>query len=125
MKLAVCARGEELLAQTDQRFGRCPYFVLVDPANDEVFESIRNENAAAAGGAGPQSAQLLANRGVDAVVTGNIGPKAAYALKAAGINIYTGIEGTVSNSLQKYKEGKLSLVSDATVQAHSGMKGGK
>ncbi len=122
MKLAVCARNEGLSAEVDQRFGRCSFFVLVDSENGEMIDSIRNDNAEAAGGAGPQSAQLLAENGVDAVVLGNVGPNAAKALEAARIKIYTGVEGTVEKTVHKFKEGKLSPVSEATVSSHSGMR---
>ena len=123
MKLAVCARDEGLQAEVDQRFGRCPYFVIVDSESGELIESLPNASVSAAGGAGPQSARQLADRSVAAVVVGNIGPNAAVALEAARIQVYTGIEGTVETTLQKFKEGKLSSVSSATVPSHSGMKG--
>ncbi len=120
MKLAVCAQGEGLEAQTDLRFGRCSCFVLVDPEEDTVIASISNENAEAAGGAGPQSARLLSNHEVDAVVVGNVGPKAEQALQAAGIAVYTGIEGTVGDTVRKFKEGGLKPLSGASVPFHSG-----
>ncbi len=124
MKIAVCAQDEGLNAQTDQRFGRCPYFVLVNPENETAFESVRNENANASGGAGPQSAQLLSNCGVEAVITGNVGPKAEQALQAAGIKIYSGTGGTVGENIRKFREGSLKTVSSATVPGHSGLKKG-
>ncbi len=123
MKLAICARGEGLDAQVDQRFGRCACFLIVDTESGEAVEALRNENTGAAGGAGPQSAQLLSQREVAAVALGNVGPNAAMALKAAGIEIYTGVEGTVQETLQKFLDGKLQLVEEANVSPHYGMKG--
>ena len=122
MKLAVCAQGEGLAAEVDQRFGRCPFFVIVDPEKGELIDSVRNAGADAAGGAGPQAAQRLAGLGVEAVALGNVGPNAAMALEAAKIKICTGVEGTVETTMQKFKEGRLSTVSEATVSPHSGMK---
>lgn len=122
MKLAVCAQNEGLTADVDQRFGRCPYFVVVDSEKGELLESIRNISAEAAGGAGPQSAQLLEKSGVEAVVLGNVGPNAAAALEAAGIKVYSGVEGTVKNTLEKFKAGKLSPISAATVSSHFGTR---
>ncbi len=122
MILAVCAQGEGLSAKTDQRFGRCPYFVLVDPEKQNVLRSIRNDNADAPGGAGPQSARLLSEHGVEAVITGNVGPKAEQALSAAGIMIYSGMEGTVGEAIQNFKADSLQIVSGATVPEHSGFK---
>jgi predicted Fe-Mo cluster-binding NifX family protein len=125
MKLAVCAQGEGLAAEVDQRFGRCPFFVIVDPEKGELIDSVRNAGADAAGGAGPQAAQRLAGLGVEAVALGNVGPNAAMALEAAKIKICTGVEGTVETTMQKFKEGGLSTVSEATVLPHSGMKGNR
>ncbi len=122
MKLAVCAKGEGLNAEVEQRFGRCPFFVVVDTEKSEVIESISNENAQAAGGAGPQAAQLLAGRNIEAVVLGNVGPNAIEALKAARVKVYSGVTGTVEETLKKFLEGSLKLVAEATVSSHSGMR---
>ncbi len=122
MKLAVCAKGEGLKAEADQRFGRCPFFVVVDTEKEEVIESIGNENAEATGGAGPQAAQLLAGRDIEAVVLGNVGPNAIEALKAARVKVYSGVTGTVEDTLKKFLEGSLKLVAEATVSSHSGMR---
>lgn len=125
MKLAVCAQGEGLSAGVDQRFGRCQFFVIVDPEKGELISSVRNVSAEASGGAGPQAAQLLSGLDVEAVALGNVGPNAATALEAAKIKIYIGVEGTVEMTMQKFKEGKLSTISEATVSSHSGMKGNR
>ena len=122
MKLAICAKGEGLNAEVDQRFGRCPFFVVVDTEKKEVVESLSNENAEAAGGAGPQAAQLLAGRDIEAVVLGNVGPNAVEALGAANIKAYSGVTGTVEDTLEKFLAGGLKPVSEATVSSHSGMR---
>ena len=121
MKLAICAKGEGLKAEVDQRFGRCPFFVVVDTEKKEVFESLSNSNAEAAGGAGPQVVQLLSGRNIEAVVLGNVGPNAVEALKAAKIKAYSGVIGTVEETLNKFLEGSLKPVAEATVSSHSGM----
>jgi predicted Fe-Mo cluster-binding NifX family protein len=120
MKIAICARGQGLKAEVDERFGRCPYFVLVDMDSRQVLESIENSNAEASGGAGPQAAQLLSRHGVEVVALGNVGPNAVAALEAAGIAAYSGISGTV-NTMQKFAEGTLTKVAGPTVDSHSGM----
>ena len=121
MKLAVCAQEEGLNAVTDSRFGRCAYFVVVDPADGSVVQSLRNEGVEASGGAGPKAAQLLSDAGVDAVVVGNLGPKAQTALKAAGIEVYGGLAGTVEATVEKYNQGNLGKMAGANVPEHSGM----
>ncbi len=121
MKLAVCAQGEGLEAPVDQRFGRCPYFVILDAETGEMLKSVPNSGMSAAGGAGPQSARLLSQEGVGAVAVGHVGPNAATALKAAGIGVYGGINGTVSQTWQQFNEGKLSTINDPTVGSHHGL----
>lgn len=120
MKLAICAQEAGPEARVDVRFGRCAFFVIADTESGD-FKSIANPGVTETGGAGPQSAQLLAKEGVDAVAVGNIGPNAIATLNAAEIKVYTGIEGTVRESLQKYNEDKLSLSAKANVSPHFGM----
>ncbi len=122
MKLAICAQGGELSSAVDQRFGRCPYFVILDTESKEVIKSIPNSAAGASGGAGTQTARLLFSEKVDAVAVGNVGPNAANALNAAGIKIYSGINGTVEEALDLYLDGKLSSSPGATVDSHHGSK---
>ncbi|HAI87022.1 MAG TPA: dinitrogenase iron-molybdenum cofactor biosynthesis protein [Firmicutes bacterium] len=120
MRIAVTAQGVDLDSAMDPRFGRCRNFIIVDPESDK-FDAFSNESVTASGGAGTQSAQFLANQGVDAVVTGNIGPNASRALEAAGIKVYTMAGGTVRDALQAYRAGKISTVTGATVDSHHGM----
>lgn len=120
MKIAICAKGEDLQAETDERFGRCPFFVIVDNESGALVEAVTNQNTQASGGAGPQAAQLLSRKAVDAVILGNVGPNAINALVAAKIKVYGGVEGTVEHTLKRYAAGKLSEISGATVRSHSG-----
>lgn len=122
MNLAICAQNEGLEAQVDQRFGRCPYFVIVNSETGELLKSVPNGGATAAGGAGPQSARLLSQEGVEAVALGHVGPNAAAALKAAGISVYGGVEGTVGETWQRYRDGKLPVIDEPTVDSHHGMR---
>lgn len=122
MRVAVTAQGADLESAMDPRFGRCRNFVIVDSDSDtDKFEAFSNESVTASGGAGAQSTQFLANKGVGAVITGNVGPNAARALEAAGIKVYAAASGTVRDALRAYKAGKLSPISGATVDSHHGM----
>ena len=94
MRIAISSTGPDLDAQVDPRFGRCQCFVVVDPASEEL-EVLDNEAAMMSGGAGIQAAQMVANSGVEAVITGNLGPNAADTLAATGLKVYLGAAGTV------------------------------
>jgi len=120
MKIVVTASGPDLDSPVDPRFGRCQYFVFVDPDTLQ-FEAIGNENVMAGGGAGIQSAQFVANKGAEAVITGNVGPNASTTLGAAGMKIFLGATGTVREAVQMFKSGQLQEASGPSVQAHFGV----
>jgi predicted Fe-Mo cluster-binding NifX family protein len=104
MKIAVSATGKNLDCAVDTRFGRCANFIVVetDDMNYEVFE---NKNAALSGSAGIQSASFVASQGVQCVLTGNCGPKAADVFSSAGIDLYTGQQGIVRDVVENFKSG--------------------
>jgi predicted Fe-Mo cluster-binding NifX family protein len=120
MKVAVSANGENLDAQLDSRFGRCQFFIVVNP-EEMSFEAFNNESAAQGGGAGIQAAQFLASQGVAVVITGNCGPNAVQTLSAAGIELYGGQAGTVREVVERFKNGHLQPTREATVDSHFGM----
>ena len=123
MKIAVTSTGPTLDDTVEARFGRCPYFLIIDPDTLE-FEPIQNPNIALGGGAGIQSAQLMANKGVSVVLTGNCGPNAFKTFGAAGVQVITGVSGQVRQSVEQYKSGALSSTTAPNVQSHFGMRTG-
>jgi predicted Fe-Mo cluster-binding NifX family protein len=122
MKVVVTATGPSLDSEIDPRFGRCAYFVFID-AVDMSFEAIANDSGAHSGGAGIQSAQLLAQKEVKAVLTGNCGPNAHQTLRAAGIDVIVGCSGSVSETIVRFKAGQLQAAAGPNVASHSGVVG--
>lgn len=120
MKICVTASGNTLDASMDPRFGRAAYLTIVD-SESMSFETILNAGAGAMGGAGIQAAQTLTKKGVDVLITGNVGPNAFQALSAAGIKIVTGASGTIREVVEKYNRGELSETGAPTVKGHFGM----
>lgn len=101
MKIAVSSKGGALLAQMDERFGRCEYFVIVD-SETMKFTAFSNPNYSASGGAGPASAREIAKHGAEVLITGKVGVNAQQALAAAGIKVVTGVSGTVKSVVEDY-----------------------
>jgi len=122
MKVCVTSEGNNLSSKVDPRFGRCQYFIILD-IDTLKFEAIENPNIESMGGAGIQSAQLVASKNIKAVVTGNVGPNAFQTLQAAGIEIFTGASGTVKEAIEKYKKGEFKAVSNPSVGSKFGMPG--
>lgn len=124
MKIAISATEPSLDAAVDPRFGRCQYFIIVDPETMLEFEAVENTNIAAGGGAGTGAAQIIAEKGAEVVLTGSCGPKAYQALAAAGIQVITGVAGRVWDAIEGYKSGRYQPTSGPTAPPHSGMGGG-
>ncbi len=123
MKIAICSTGKDLNSQIDPRFGRCSCFVIVE-TEDMSFEAFKKENLGQ-GGVGIQSASFVSSKGAKAVLTGNCGPKAMQALKAGGLEVFTGLTGTVKDAVEKYKMGNLKSVTEANVSEKFGTGGGR
>lgn len=118
MKIAVSASAPDMNAVMDERFGRAPYFVIVDSDNDD-FSVIDNAvNVEAAQGAGNKSAETLIRQGVGAVVTGHCGPNAFRVLNAAGVAVYSHSGTTVMDAVKKFKSGTLQPIPGADVNGH-------
>ena len=118
MKVAVTSQGKELSSQVDPRFGRAKYFIVVDTDSGQFSAQDNAQNLNAAQGAGIQAGQNVIDLGAEAVVTGNVGPKAFRTLEAGNVKIYIGATGTVQNAIEQLKAGKLQEVSQANVEGH-------
>jgi predicted Fe-Mo cluster-binding NifX family protein len=121
MKMIICitSSGKTIESSLDARFGRCSYFVIIDLITNKQ-SIIENEAGNSGGGAGISSGQFMIEKGVKAVITGNVGPNAMKVLEAASIEIYRGENTTVKENLDKYKAGLLEKITE-TVPSHSGM----
>lgn len=124
MKIAISSSGIDLNAPMEPRFGRCPYFIIVDPETME-YEAVPNMAQGAAHGAGIQAARFIAESGVKIVITGNVGPNAFSALSSAGIEVITATLGSVREAVEKYRNGELTVGRRGpTVGGHFGGRGG-
>jgi predicted Fe-Mo cluster-binding NifX family protein len=122
-KIAVTSTGPTLDDTVAPRFGRCAYFLIIDPGSLD-FEPVENPNIMLGGGAGIQSAQLMANKGVSVVLTGNCGPNAFRTFGAAGIQVITGITGQVRQAVERFRAGEFSPTSSPSVQSKFGVSRG-
>lgn len=122
MKVCLSSNGNSIDSAMDPRFGRASYFVIADTETSN-FEIIENAASVSGGGAGITSGQLMVDKDVKAIVTGNVGPNAMSVLKAAGIEIYRGCVVSNKENLEKFKNGSLEKI-ESTVPEHFGMNGG-
>ncbi|WAC05548.1 MAG: NifB/NifX family molybdenum-iron cluster-binding protein [Methanoregula sp.] len=88
MKVCFTAKGETLDSPSEERFGRAPYFIILESETGS-FEVIRNPYADGAGGVGPKAAQILIAHDVKALISGQVGGNTREVLTAAGIVMYS------------------------------------
>lgn len=119
MIICLTASEKSIESVLDVRFGRCAYFVMIDLKTNEQ-SIIENASGNSGGGAGISSGQFMIEKGIEAVITGNVGPNAMKVLKAASIEIYRGENISVEENILKYKAGLLGKITE-TVPSHSGM----
>ena len=122
MKIAVSSCGIFLESPIDPRFGRCDFFFIVD-AYDMSFEVFANENVGLTQGAGVQSANLVVSKGAKVVISGNVGPNAIRALRAAGVEVVICRTGSIKEAIENFQKRKLDSINNATVRDHYGMVG--
>ncbi len=121
MRIAVTSTGPSIDSETDPRFGRCRYILFIDTDTMET-EAEENTSGMSSGGAGVATGNMVAAKGVQAVLTGNCGPNAHQVLSAAGIQIITGVSGKVRDVVQEYKAGRYQASSQPNVAPHHGLK---
>ena len=120
MKIAITTVEPQLDAAVDPRFGRCPFFLIVE-TDDMSFTPVENANQALGQGAGIQSAKLVADQGVKFVLTGNCGPNAHQTLSAAGISVILGCAGTARAVVEQFIAGGMQAAQGPNVPGHAGM----
>jgi len=119
MKIAISVTEQTLEADVDPRFGRCQHFIIFDLISGK-FEFLDNKSADFTGGAGIATAQMIADSGVQVVLTGNCGPNAYRVLSVAGIQVVTGVAGKAKDAVDKYERGDYPVAGKPNVANHYG-----
>lgn len=121
MKIVITSTGSDFDSTFSPTFGRCPFFIFLEEEQAEGMEAVRNPASEAHGGAGIQAAQFVVDRGVEAVITGRVGPNAMDVLRAANIPIYTFHGDTSRQAFEAFKSGTLQQQTD--IQGRMGGRG--
>lgn len=104
MKIAISSSGPDLDSAVDPRFGRAAFLLIIESDSGELIESIDNSAGRdAAQGAGISAASLVVEKGVQAILTGRLGPKALAVAEKANIKVVNDCSGTVRNAIEKFR----------------------
>ena len=112
MRIAVSTTSGGLDDKVSEVFGRAVSFTIVDVEDGEIrnVEVVRNDYAVRGGGAGIAVSQFLADKGVEVILTGNVGPNALSVLNSAGIKVYRAGGMKVSEAIEKFLRGELEQI---------------
>lgn len=99
MKTLITSQGNDLNAKIDERFGRCQYFAIYSPQNNEtifVENPYKNQDHAA----GVKVAEYVIENNISKIITGMLGPKAEMVLKGEDISYKSFKEKTIAEIIE-------------------------
>lgn len=107
MKLAIALKENKYDSIVDERFGRAPYFIIIDNETNE-YEIIENEAKDENTGAGLKAVKNLVKLQVEIIIAGEIGPKAGELIYDLEIPTFKfGKYETVETILKAFNENLL------------------
>jgi predicted Fe-Mo cluster-binding NifX family protein len=102
MLIAISTDEDQKSSPVSAIFGRCGFFALFD-TEEQSLEFVKNPGAEAARGAGVLAGQLLIDKGVKRVYTGNVGPNAKRVLDSGDIKVELVSGKTVEDVIEGMK----------------------
>jgi predicted Fe-Mo cluster-binding NifX family protein len=113
MKIVISATGRDKESNIDKTFHRCNFYLIID-TNSNSLKTLENTTRDRPSEIGATVGQIVADTGIDAVITTNIGPRAFEIFERYGIKIYQA-KGKVNDAIQQLEKGKLSEITKATI----------
>ena len=118
MRLGVSSQETNMDSKVDPYFGRAKSLILIDPESREFTAYDNTQNLNAVQGTGIQAVQNVVSLGAIAVITGNVGVRALAALQAGNVKRYIGANGSVSDAVERSRDGRLRCPDKANVEGH-------
>lgn len=109
MEICITSTSDNLDSMMDERFGRCKYFIFVDPAT-MAYRAEPNKAVNDSGGAGIAAATMVLKNAPSAIITGMIGGNAMDVLRSANTKVFTCRNTTVREAVEMYNAGKLNRI---------------
>ena len=98
VKIAVAANSKDAAASISNKAGKCPYYLIFD-GTGKLMEVVDNPYKDAQSGAGSQTADFLANKGVTIVIAETFGEKMIEAMRSNGTD-YFQLQGAVLDAIK-------------------------
>ena len=99
VKIAVASNNKNTTSNVGAMAGRSPYYLIFD-STGKLIEVIENPYKDARGGAGPSTANFLAEKGVTIVIAETFGGKMINAMKSKGMTHFE-FKGIANDAVKK------------------------
>ena len=109
-KIVVAADGASLRANVSPTLAGAKYFLVVDPLTKKILEKVKNPYSGAAS-PGRELIYLIAGKGEEAVIVGDVDPQSYGILSQFGIKVFGGYTGKVKNVVGLYRQARVSPMS--------------
>lgn len=104
MNIAVTAEGKSLESKVSEKFEKCLYLLIVN-MEDLSITAIKNDELS-----GENLANEILSYDCEAIITGNIQPKAFDILADAFVTRYSGVGHSVQKALKLMEERSLEFI---------------
>ena len=118
MRIGIPSEKPSLEARVGTKFGTSQYLMIVDLRTMAV-EAVPNIGLSGESRGGMQAVVLAISKKVNTILTGYCAPTAEKYLSANGIEVLTGVSGTVGEVLEQYKRGDLQTHIEVTRKSES------
>lgn len=117
-RVAVSSNGDSIDSEVVP-IGQSTHFIVFEGGPDN-YSPIDNVARGKGSEAGIKAAGYLHSKGVNIVITGNLGEKGFKAFESAGVKVHAGCSGKVGDSIQKCLKGELPECKGATYAGYIG-----
>ena len=122
MKLSISASSRSINGQVNPDFGRCPWHIIVEVEGSEIKSHSFIPNNPLPRGADLTIAEAAIFKKINAVISGNIAPKAFEVLQRAGIKFYPAPEMNIKEAIKKLAAGALKEKTSDSAAQNSGKR---
>jgi len=92
----------------NHHFGRCPFYIFISIDKDNNVNDVTGEENPFANGHEPGLVpKYIADKGVNIMISGGMGPRAVDFFNQFGVTVVTGATGKVKDALNAYLNGQL------------------
>jgi predicted Fe-Mo cluster-binding NifX family protein len=102
-----CDSGFGLESSVSPHFGRCPFYVLVDVADDQIAGFQVVDNPYYPNHQPGVIPQFIHSQKANVMIAGGMGPRAIDFFTQFGIDVATGAQGKVRDVIEAYLRGEI------------------